>query len=347
MSEIDVEVVEDLESEAPAVDAPEYVLYGGKGGVGKTTMAAATALASAREGVATLAVSTDPAHSLSDSLETDIPAEPTRVREDVPLYAAEIDPDAMQSGPFAEGDGGGMLGGLDALLQDEGLNPFAAGTMPGADEAAAMQLLLRYMDDPRFDRVVVDTAPTGHTLRLLELPEMMESLTGRLLAFRERLSGMMGSVKGMFGGDDDQSLEQGMDDLRALADRVERLRERLRDPARTDFRVVMVPEEMSVVESEHLLERLRAFEIPVGTVVVNRVMQDLADVTDAEAVDADWFVAPDLENCEFCQRRWEVQRGALSRAQDVFRGHDVKRVPLFADEVRGERMLRVVAACLA
>jgi arsenite-transporting ATPase len=347
MSEIDVEAVETLESEAPAVDAPEYVLYGGKGGVGKTTMAAATALASARDGVATLAVSTDPAHSLSDSLETAIPAEPTRVREDVPLYAAEIDPDAMQGGPFAEGDGGGMLGGLDALLQDEGLNPFAAGTMPGADEAAAMQLLLQYMDDPRFDRVVVDTAPTGHTLRLLELPEMMESLTGRLLAFRERLSGMMGSVKGMFGADDGESFEQGMDDLRALADRVERLRERLRDPARTDFRVVMVPEEMSVVESEHLLERLHAFEIPVGTVVVNRVMQDLADVTDVEAVDADWFVAPDLEDCEFCQRRWEVQRAALSRAQDVFRGHEVKRVPLFADEVRGERMLRVVAACLA
>jgi arsenite-transporting ATPase len=74
------------------------------------------------------------------------------------------------------------------------------------------------------------------------------------------------------------------------------------------------------------------------------VMQDLADVTDMEA---DWFVAPDLENCEFCQRRWEVQREALSRAQDVFRGHDVKRVPLFAEEVRGERMLRVVAACLS
>jgi arsenite-transporting ATPase len=342
MTDIDVEAVESLE-DSLAVDAPEYVLYGGKGGVGKTTMAAATALASARDGTATLAVSTDPAHSLSDSLETSIPAEPTRVREDVPLYAAEIDPDAMTSGPFAE-EGGGMLGGLDAMLQDEGLNPFAAGTMPGADEAAAMQLLLQYMDDDRFDRVVVDTAPTGHTLRLLELPEMMESMTGRLLALRERLSGMVGSVKGLFGGADEESLEQGMDDLRALADRVERLRARLRDPARTDFRVVMVPEEMSVVESEHLLERLDAFDIPAGTVVVNRVMQDLADV--ADGADADWFVAPDLADCEFCQRRWEVQREALARAQEVFRGHDVRRVPLFADEVRGERMLRVVAACL-
>ena len=134
-----------------------------------------------------------------------------------------------------------------------------------------------------------------------------------------------------------------MDDLRALADRVERLRERLRDPARTDFRVVLVPEAMSVSESKRLVARLDEFSIPVGTVVVNRVMQPLADVAD---VNPEWFVAPDLENCEFCKRRWEVQRGALGEAQELFRGHDVKRVPLFADEVHGEEALRVVAACL-
>jgi arsenite-transporting ATPase len=92
-----------------------------------------------------------------------------------------------------------------------------------------------------------------------------------------------------------------------------------------------------------LLSRLEEFGIPVRTVVVNRVMQDLAEVAD---VDADWFVSPDLEDCEFCQRRWQVQQQALQEAQDLFRGHDVKRVPLFADEVRGETLLRIVAACL-
>jgi arsenite-transporting ATPase len=107
--------------------------------------------------------------------------------------------------------------------------------------------------------------------------------------------------------------------------------------------VVLVPEEMSVVESERLVRRLNGFGIPVGTVVVNRVAQDLADVAD---VDADWFVSPNLEDCEFCQRRWEVQRSALSRAQELFRGHEVRRVPLFAEGVRGEAMLEVVAACL-
>jgi arsenite-transporting ATPase len=66
----------------------------------------------------------------------------------------------------------------------------------------------------------------------------------------------------------------------------------------------------------------------------------------AADVDAAWVVSPDLEHCEFCQRRWQVQQSALSEAMELFRGHDVKRVPLLADEVRGEAALRVVAACL-
>jgi len=108
MSNIDVEAVEDIDA-PEGVEAPDYVPYGGKGGVGKTTMAAATALASARDGTATLVVSTDPAHSLSDTLETDVPGEPTKIREDVPLYAAEIDPEAaMDEGPFGMG---GDMGG--------------------------------------------------------------------------------------------------------------------------------------------------------------------------------------------------------------------------------------------
>jgi arsenite-transporting ATPase len=101
---------------------------------------------------------------------------------------------------------------------------------------------------------------------------------------------------------------------------------------------------MSVLESERLIRQLAEYSLPNDTVVVNKVMEDLADVTDS--VDATEFVTPNLEDCEFCQRRWDVQQSALARAQDVFRGHDVKRVPLFADEVRGEKLLRVGAACL-
>lgn len=386
MTELDVEPVERIdETDLPAgVDAPEYVLYGGKGGVGKTTMAAATGLASARGGTATLVVSTDPAHSLSDTFETEIPAYPERIREDVPLYAAEIDPEAaleeanaifggggdaaetgsagrtadpgssdVTGGPGEgsteypnEGQGSGPLGGLGGALGGE--NPMDAllgGPMPGADEAAAMQKLLEFMDDERFDRVVVDTAPTGHTLRLLELPEIMDTMVGRIVKLRQKFQGMMEGLKGMFGASEEQA-QQGLDDLEELSDRIERLRATLRDPGQTDFRIVLVPEEMSVFESKRLLAQLREFEVPVGTVVVNKVMEDFADVASVTDVDADAFVSPNLDTCEFCQRRWEVQQDALAEAQELFRGHDVKRVPLLADEVRGERMLTLVAACL-
>jgi arsenite-transporting ATPase len=342
------------------VDAPEYVLYGGKGGVGKTTMAAATGLSSAAGGTATLVVSTDPAHSLSDTYGVEIPPRPARIREDVPLYAAEIDPDAaMEEGLF--GAGGDPLGGLGDLggmagTGNPGADPDATepgpdgegplggllgGTMPGADEAAAMRQLLEYLDDPRFDRVVVDTAPTGHTLRLLQLPEIMDSMIGRVMKMRQQFSGMMEGIKGMFGaGDGDADPSADLDDLR---ERIERLRTVLRDPDRTDFRVVMIPEEMGVMESERLVDRLDEFGIPVGTIVVNRVMEDLADVAD---VDPEWVVTPNHEDCAFCERRWQVQRDALARATDLFRGREVKRVPLLADEVRGEDALRVVATCL-
>ena len=346
------------------VDAPEYVLFGGKGGVGKTTMAAATALASAAAGETTLVVSTDPAHSLSDTLGVDVPAEPALVHEELPLYAAEIDPDAaLEEGMFgADGDPlgglgqmgeamggmgeamGGAAGGAGDGAGPDGEGPLGSllgGTMPGADEAAAMRQLLEYLDDPRFDRVVVDTAPTGHTLRLLELPEIMDSMLGRVLTLRQRFSGMMEGLKGMFGGGSDDDTAEA--DLEALRARIERLRGVLQDPDRTDFRVVMIPEEMSVVESERLIARLDAFDIPVHTVVVNRVMERVSDVAD---VAPEWVVEPSPETCEFCARRWDVQQAALRQATDLFRGREVKRVPLLANEVCGEAALRVVAACL-
>ena len=408
--EADDHAVVDPESPAVQVDdvptldpgVPEYVLYGGKGGVGKTTMAAATALSSAASGERTLVVSTDPAHSLSDTFETVIGSTPERIREEIPLYAAEIDPDeAMESGaalfgggadgsegpfggentgratdsdgPFGDGEsggpfggndsggpfggnadgnpfdgdpGGGPMGGLGQLLGGED-SPMEAllggGAMPGADEAAAMQLLLQHLDDDRFDRVVVDTAPTGHTLRLLQLPEGMDTMVGRMLRLRERLSGMFEGLKGMFGGEVPDE-DDGIDDLRELQDRIERLRATLTDPALTDFRIVMVPEEMSVMESGRLQRQLQEFEIPVETVVVNKVMEPLSDVADADG--AEEFASPNLDDCAFCQRRWDVQQQALGRAQDLFQGKTVRRVPLLAEEVRGDRPLRIVARCL-
>jgi len=127
----------------------------------------------------------------------------------------------MLGGMGADGEGDGDAdgdAGLGALLG-------RGGSMPGADEAAAMRQLLEYLDDPRFDRVIVDTAPTGHTLRLLQLPEIMDSMVGRLMSVRQRMSGMLGGLKGMFGGGEESDPSADLDELR---ERIERLRAVLR-----------------------------------------------------------------------------------------------------------------------
>ena len=331
MVDIEVEAVDDIDGPR-GVDAPECVLYGGKGGVGKTTMAAATARASARDGTSTLVVSTDPAHSLADTFDRDIPSEPTQIHEEYPLYAAEIDPDEAM---HAE------IGGIAGIGGENPLSEFLGdAVMPGADEAVALQQLMEHLGDDRFDRVIVDTAPTGHTLRLLSLPEMLDTMVGRLMTLRERLSGVMESAGGLFGANE-EATGPGLDELR---EGIERLRTVLRDPSRTDFRLVVVPETMSIEESSRLIDELEAQSIPVRTVVVNRVMEDPADI--AEGIEPGMLATPNIEDCEFCRQRWEVQRTALDRAQPLFRGRTVKRVPLLAAEVRGDRMLDFVAACL-
>ncbi len=340
MDEIEVEAVDTIEP-GVAGGTADYVLYGGKGGVGKTTMAAATGLASALDGTATLVVSTDPAHSLGDAFGQEVPNDPTRIREDAPLYAVEIDPDAALQDVGVFG-GEEPMGGLGDLLGDAGMDPLMDGQFPGADEAAAMQLLLDYLDDDRFDRIVVDTAPTGHTLRLLELPELMETMVGRLASFKERIGSLGAQVTNLFG--EDTETPETDPDLAEQAERIERLRERLQDPALTDFRIVTVPEEMAVEEAKRLEGRLASFSIPVSTVIVNRVMEPVEDIV--PEIDEEAYVSPHLGDCPFCARRWEVQQGALERAQTLFMKYDIKRVPLFAEEVHGEKMLRLVAACL-
>lgn len=332
MADIEVEAVETIDPPV-GVDAPAVVLYGGKGGVGKTTMAAATALASARDGTPTLVVSTDPAHSLSDTFERPIPHTPSQILDDDPLYAAEIDPDeAMESG----------FGGFTGIGDSHPLSDlFGDAVMPGADEAMALQTLMKYLTDDRFERIVIDTAPTGHTLRLLSLPEILDTMVGRMVTLKERFSGMMDGLNGLFGESDESDDMPGLDELRA---KIETVRTVLRDPNQTDFRLVVVPETMSIDESQRLVDALAAQQITVGTIVVNRIMEDPAAIT--ETLAPDLLASPNIDSCAFCQQRWNVQRSALEQAQSLFQGRSIKRVPLLAKEVRGTTMLDIVGACL-
>ncbi len=308
----------------------EYVLYGGKGGVGKTTCAAATALKRAREDGPTLVVSTDPAHSLSDVFDAPVGPEPTRVRDEAELWAVEVDP-GERIGQYR----GQVTAALDELedlgisLDDDDVDDvIEAGVAPGTDEAAAMDLFLDYMDDPRFEYIVFDTAPTGHTLRLLQLPDVMSSAMGKLISVRSQVSSLADSVRSFVGGGGDEGdadADAEVDvDLETLRDRMERVADALRDPDRTEFRVVLIPETMAVLETGRLLVELETYGVPVGRAVVNKVIEDPEPA------------------CDLCQSRHESQQEQIAAARERF-DLPVTLVPQLHGEVHGLDAVETVA----
>jgi arsenite-transporting ATPase len=185
----------------------KMVMFGGKGGVGKTTCAASSAIWAAEHGKNTLIISTDPAHSLGDSLGVELPpGEPTPIKQIKNLTALEINPKANMTefkglttmNPMEDMGMGGMMEGLG--MSD--IQEFASMNPPGIDEALAFGKVLEFIEtDHNYDLIIFDTAPTGHTLRFLSLPETLSGWIGKLLKLRMKIGKFFGVFKKMFGKD--------------------------------------------------------------------------------------------------------------------------------------------------
>ena len=224
-----------------------FVFVGGKGGVGKTTVSAATALWMAKQGKKTLVISTDPAHSLADSLEKPIGHLPTPIMEN--LHAVEIDPEvAMEDyqAKMKEQAAANPGMGMD-MLQDQ---MDMASMSPGIDEAAAFDKFLQYMTTDEYDIVIFDTAPTGHTLRLLSFPEIMDSWVGKMIKIRKQVGSMAKAFKNImpFMGDEEEE-DRALEDMEVTKKKIREARAVMADPERTSFKMVVIPEEMSIYES--------------------------------------------------------------------------------------------------
>lgn len=295
-----------------------FIFVGGKGGVGKTTISASTALWLADKGNKTLVISTDPAHSLSDSFEKPIGHYPTEIANN--LYAVEVDPEiAMEqykNNLDTISDKTSPMG-LDILKEQFEMTSMA----PGVDETAAFNIFLEYMTTNEYDFVVFDTAPTGHTLRFLSFPEVMDSWLGKMITTKEKLSQTFGKLKGLipFLGEDDEA--EAMARLEETKRKIEEARTVMADPTRTSFKMVVIPEEMSIHESERSMKALAKFKIYVDGVVVNQVM-------------------PDISDCDFCKSRHDLQMKRIKTIKEKFPKQLIAEIPLQKGEVKGIESLR-------
>ena len=324
---------------SPASNMARLLLFGGKGGVGKTTTSAATAVWLADSGLRVLLVSSDPAHSTSDSLSVELGSSPTPVDGVPGLFGLEMDPESKISsvlpkmGEMMNGmNGSGGLGGLGGLSMM--LDPNAKEEMesvrdevktsdmviPGLDEALAFDELLRHVEDPTWDVIVFDTAPTGHTLRFLSLPELIEAWSDRLIRMM-RVSGGLRSM--LFGRKESDSMKEELERFRR---RVLHVRRVLSNEEITSFTLVTIPERMGINETLRAHESLQEYKLPVPNCLVNRV-------------------TPEFEHPFLAKRRMaELARveELTSEMSDV----NIAIMELLDDEVVGIAALRKVGAQL-
>lgn len=237
-------------------DDLDWILFGGKGGVGKTTCAVATALFRARHADAPVyLLSTDPAHSLRDSLGPETPAS-LHVR----AFDAEAALDAFRDEHRAALH---EIVAHGTLFDDDDIGRLLDLGLPGMDEVMAFLHLATLLEDPDVETVILDTAPTGHTLRLLDAPQVFKTWLGVLDAMLEKHR----TLRATFGrADGPDALDQFLLDLQGRADRVLDV---LRDPERCQFVVVTRPESLVLAETDRLLAHLDRRSISTSTLLVN------------------------------------------------------------------------------
>jgi arsenite-transporting ATPase len=243
------------------------ILFGGKGGTGKTTCAAATAVRMAQSGRRVTLVSTDPAHSLADCL--------AGWRPPSNLDVVELDaPAILEKFRRENRDKLLELAARGTFLDDQDINRFLDLSLPGMDELFAFLEVSRWL--PQRERIIVDTAPTGHTLRLLAMPDLLRRWLGALDALLAKHRYMMEVFRGSYQPDE---LDRFLDELGQSIDRMETL---LRDGSHCRFVPAMIAEALSVHETANLLDELDRLGIAAAEVVVNRLggASDCAACTD-------------------------------------------------------------------
>jgi arsenite-transporting ATPase len=295
--------------------APRTILYTGKGGVGKTSVAAATARRCAERGMRTVVLSTDPAHSLSDSLEAELGSEPTRCGE--LLWGQEV-----QAQEEMERHWEAVQEWMGEVLAERGVDPITADELtvpPGMDELFSLLQLKRHHESDDYDAIVVDCAPTGETLRLLSFPDVASWWLEKVFPIERKL---IGAARPFARTLLDVSLptEAVFDDVQRLVRNLVAMNGILRDRTATSIRLVMNPDRMVIKEAMRTFTYLNLYGYLTDAVIVNRVFP------------------PEVADGYFSAWRG-VQQEQMELVRSAFSPVPILTAPYFEQEVVGPEML--------
>jgi arsenite-transporting ATPase len=287
----------------------ELIILGGKGGVGKTSCAIATALALSATHK-TLLISTDPAHSLSDSLEQEIGFNIVEIKGTQKLSAIEVIAEEALS-KFISGHQEQLKKLLETStnLDNEDIEQMLTLSIPGIDEVMSFKTIIDLIEEGKFEKYVVDTAPTGHALRLISSPKMLDDWIKVAAKMRWKYRYMITSFSGSYHMDEVDTL------LLNLKKTVKRIENLLRDKKRCEFIPVCIPEAMAIMETKRLLSDLDQTGIVPKQIIVNNVMES--------------------DESDFCKRRKQGQAPYLQQINQLFSDLNRVEVPMFAEEVKG------------
>ncbi|XP_074570819.1 ATPase GET3A-like [Curcuma longa] len=287
----------------------KWVFVGGKGGVGKTTSSSIISVLLAQVRQSVLVISTDPAHNLSDAFQQRFTKVPTLVNGFSNLYAMEVD-------PKMEGDD----------LSDEGLEGFLSeltNAIPGVDEAMSFAEMLKLVQTMDYSVIVFDTAPTGHTLRLLQFPSTLEKGLEKVMSLKNKFGGMFTQATRLLGLGDEFSEDAMLGRLEGIKDVIEQVNRQFKDPDLTTFVCVCIPEFLSLYETERLVQELAKFEIDTHNIVINQVLFD------NEAVES-----------KLLKARMKMQQKYIDQFYMLYDDFNITKLPLLPEEVCGVQALR-------